>query len=366
MTKADTRSSWIVVETMGSRTPTLVFDTDRTKNFGSINRRRHHQGDVVGAALRELVEEVRIGRQPGMRAVHPKSAPRTYLFGLPVFGPDDRVFAVQVLVSPDDDVEQVVLGKRAVGAFEWDPINQITYHGPTIETEILGVIDDPQVERVSPEIFKHFDEFPKMAELGAFIAEMGSRAVTDDDTFDSDLLMTGVDGRQRSAYMTFRAVSRGSDPWLMRGVVHDISDVRPPSASAGFNAALVRTAFTVADPPENSGIGHLNFPAKVITEWFHEPPAPLDRWASENAVFHDADQGLFDEQLEIVATGVAPDATFDVRVRFADTDWMTTTVHVRAALPGDLAQGLIRVTPVSPGPGQPPPAAPDTGTTRRS
>lgn len=57
----------------------------------------------------------------------------------------------------------------------WDPGTQLTHHGPTIETETLG-ITDPQTTRLSPEVSKYFEAFPREGELGTQVADIMSGA----------------------------------------------------------------------------------------------------------------------------------------------------------------------------------------------
>jgi hypothetical protein len=342
----ETRDSWLLVETMGMTRPTVVFDTDRPKRFTSINRRQNYADSAVTAVIVDLVEEVRAAGAPATREVRGSAGGTIRLFAGPIFGPEHIVFAVQVLITDDDDSGRFVAGRRRCGAFVWNPLDQVTYHGPTMESDIMGVDDSARhTQRVSPEVFSLFDEFPGMAELGAWAGEVLADRVDDDSTFASDLLMTGVDGVQRSAFMTFRAVrTRPGEHVTMRGLVHDVSDVRPPLPAAGFNAALVRSAFGMTEAPGDSGVGHLNFPTRIIIEWFHDPPAPLDRWVRENAEYHPDDRSALDDGIEELAGGSVDEVAFDMRVRFADTDWIPTRFTVRAAIPGDLGQGLVKVT----------------------
>ena len=218
----DVRESWLLVETMGN-TPTVVFDTDKAKRFTSINRRQHFNftDAAVTTAVVSVVDEVRTTGQLARGDVHVAGATTVYLFAGPVLGPDNIVFAVQVLISLDDSPERFIAGRRKCGAFVWNPTDEVTYHGPTMESEIMGVDESvPHAQRVSHEIFKLFDEFPRINELGKWTQQVQEDGVEDDSTFYSDLLMTGVDGVQRSAFMTFKAVRPALDEHVvMRGLV---------------------------------------------------------------------------------------------------------------------------------------------------
>ena len=102
----------------------------------------------------------------------------------------------------------------------------------------------------------------------------------------------------------------------------------------------------MTEAPSDAGIGHLNFPTRIILEWFHSPPPPLDRWTRENAEIHPDDRPVLDKNVDELAAGEVDEVTFDMRVRFSGTDWIPTQVNVRAALPGDMGQGLVKVTPL--------------------
>ncbi|WP_299577434.1 GAF domain-containing protein [uncultured Williamsia sp.] len=345
----DAGDSWLLIETMGTGTPTVVFDTDKPKRFTSISRRQRFTDSTITVGLVGIVDEVRRDGQPAHRRFATNTNDTLSLFAAPILGPDSVVFAVQVLITGTDDPGAFLAGRRKCGAFVWDPTDQVTYHGPTMESEIMGVDESvPHAQRVSPEVFSLFDEFPRINELGAWTSEVLADEVEDDSTFYSDLLMTGVDGVQRSAFMTFKAVRPApGERSIMRGLVHDVTDIRPPMPAAGFNAALVRSAFGMTEAPTDAGIGHLNFPTRIILEWFHAPPAPLDRWTRENAEIHPDDRSVLDKNVDELAAGAVDEVTFDLRVRFADTDWIPTQANVRAALPGDLGQGLVKITPLT-------------------
>ena len=332
---------WILIECMGNAEPTLVFDRVRPRRYSSIRRRDNLRSSQVTAALFTMVGDVAGSRSKVRRVISADKNESLMMVAHPVEGPAGSVYGVQVWVGLEHELPPP---RRLVGAFLWDPATQLTHHGPTIETEILGIAD-PQTTRVSPEVFKYFEAFPREGELGTYVADIMSGSITDGEAFDSDITIRRDDGDLAQVYMTMRAVKNRDDTWGLRGIVHDITDVREPSSAAAYNRRTARVVARLVDG--EWGIGHVDFATGIVTEWLTEPPAPLDRWATQNAEFHPDEVSTVMEAQIAVATERVPRAEYVVRVRFSEGPWHGARITLTAATAGSNGHGLMRVESAS-------------------
>lgn len=332
------RNGWTVIECMSAGDPTLVFDGGRPRRYGSVRRREHLKSAQITTAILAAIDEVKSSRAEIQKPVAVEDHPPYILHALPIMGPFETVYGVQVYFG---DKGQTPPPPRRAGAFLWEPSTQLTHHGPTIETDILG-ITDPQDVRVSPEVFKHFEVFPREGELGPYVADIMAGRVEEGETFHSDLTLRKEGGELAQAFMTMRAVLDPAGQWGLRGIVHDISDVIEPEPTYAYDRNTARSAARLTDG--DWGIGHIDFPTRIVTEWLTPPPEPLDRWATQNAEFHpDDDAEVMQAQLA-VATGREIRAVYQARVRFPGVPWWYTAIFtITAATAGAKGHGLIRV-----------------------
>lgn len=358
-----TPTSVLLIETMRPDDPTLVFDTDRTREFSAAGRLQHHRDPDLTRALRELVADVVRTRESDVRPIKLHSGRYLAAAATPKFGPDPEVvFAVQVVLA-DPDTMPIERPVRTVGTLEWSSKTNLYHHDPIIETEIMGV-DDPKATRSTQEVYKLFETMPKFLELGKWASDfMADPEGMDGDTFTADLRMKQVDGKTYlDTFMTFRALAQVKGVPVIRGLVHNISDLKQPTPEMTFNHNLMRNAFNAMDLDSNSGYGTVNFPTNFLVEWYQDPPEPLSRWATEDAVFDEHNRRIFEEQVAEVAEGVSKSSTRRLAVSFEGTGPMLLSVTVTEGTPGKLGQGFLQVTPIEPAPGNnPPPPSSESG-----
>lgn len=328
--------TWSVIECMGNGNPTVVFDGTKPRRYVSIRRRDEYRNANVTAAIGKVVSDVVQTKQRVELSLRIDNYPDLTMIGLPVVGPFEVPFGVQLWLGPQDEEPTP---PRLIGAFDWDPKTLITHHGPTIESQILA-IEDIKDQRVSPEVFRHFEYFPRDAELGPFITEVEEGRADDGETFDSPLTIKRADGVITQAYMTMRAVQRG-ETWSLRGIVHDVTDVQPPDTARAFDRRTARTAANMADG--DWGIGHFDFSTQIVTEWPKVPATPLDKWVVSNAEYHPDDLEHISEAQKELVEGTAEKVEYVARIRFADDDWISVKFTLTAATPGPNGHGLMRV-----------------------
>lgn len=343
-------SKWFVIETLSPTPvyePRLVFEDGATREFKAIHRRRTLPTSAVTKKIKQVVETVRASGRENAGHTLLDSGQKLHFFAAPSLGPGNVVFAVQLLITSRDNADIFLDGRRKVGCFVYDPQSKNTFHGPTMETEIMGL---PQTSsgatRASAEIFSLFEKFQKLDELSVFTNRIGNGTSPEGDNFSSLMEMKGVDGRRRSTFMSFRPHAE-ADGLIMRGLVHDITDVqKPENAEADFSSlALARTAFAMASPPASYGFGQLDLRNCVVLQWLQDPPPPLDLWTTSVPQYKGLDADTFEEQAHRILTRAASETTFTIHVRFRDADtWTPTEVHMRPVGTGESSQAIVRVT----------------------
>lgn len=344
MNSTENSSTWNIVEWMADGEPTLIFDGKKPRQYVSIRRREHYRQLDIDAAILDAVKAAVTSFERVEQSVTVKEGyPPLQLIADPILGPLGVSYGAQVWIGPTN---QPVPPVRAIGAFEWDPATEITYHGRTIETEILGHTE-PKEQRVSPEIFRHFEAFPREGELGRFIAEMNANLVEHGAVFDSRLTLKRMDGVVRQAYMTMRAIRKDKGAWMLRGLVHDISDVEKPQLTDTYDRRTARTTAALIAGDDPVGIGHIDFATGIVADWLTPPPAPLDGWLVHNPEFHVDNIAEMNAAQLRLAKAETTKEEYRAWVRFPDTDWIEAKFLLAAATPGVFGHGLIRVEVVA-------------------
>lgn len=348
-------TDWIVVETMGNSDPDLVFKSGQACSFASIGavQREYLRGSrKVQKCVLELIRRVAASREPFTAteiASDNKAGRKEYsLAALPVFGPRNEVFAIQLWIGPPGESPPA---PRLVGAFEWNPNDRVTYHGPNIEQDILG-IDNPQPERVTAEIFKHFLAFEEEPRLRSFAQGIAEGILSDGEPFAAEIIV----GHERDpdnqlryrCYMALRAVHRrDTNQWVMRGVVHDINDTKPAQPT-DLDRHTARLLAALASEGGEKGIGRLDFATGIIAEWLAPPPYPLDAWLTRNETYHPDDLATVTEIRHQLIEGRVERVSYQAKLTF-DKDgrrpplWHSARVTIVADTLSSQGQGMITV-----------------------
>lgn len=341
MTSPSPTSGWAVVEMMGDDR-TLIFDEHEPKGFTGINRPNiggRSRRNSIGKALNTLALDIKAGEdQPQL------DRDGVRLTALPVMGPvrDCEPYAAQVWVTPTDD--PTPLHPRTIGTMLWDPRNNgsgadpITYHHPITDGTILGY-DPPQEERVSSQIFRHYQKYPQEHVLGPWVRGIMSGHIPTRETFNDVLDITRVNGDLLRVHVAMRAVKLDGT-YVIRGVIHDISDFQSPVAWSGFDKQTARAAIRAfAGEDGDKGCGHVNFATGIVLEWIIKPPGALGVWEKQNAQWDDEE--LYFSNLERAKNGER--ISFTANIRFSDGSPHLISATIVPANPGDSGNGLLIV-----------------------
>ena len=335
-------SGWVVVEMMGDYR-TLIFDGHEPKGFTGINRPNtggRSRRSKVGTALNNLALDIEAGETrpeadcDGMR-----------LTALPVMGPaqNPEPYAAQVWVTPADD--PVALHPRTIGTMLWDPRNNgrgadpVTYHHPITDGTILGY-DPPQESRVSSQVFRHYQKYPQEHILGPWVRGIMDGQAPTRETFNDVIDINRVNGELLRVSVSMRAVKL-DETYVIRGVIHDISDFQSPAPWSGFDKQTARAAIRAfAGEDSNKGCGHVNFATGIVLEWTMKPPGALGVWEQENARWNDEE--LYFSNLERAQNGER--VSFTAIVRFSDGSPHLISATIDPANPGESGNGLFIVS----------------------
>ncbi|MDF3285046.1 GAF domain-containing protein [Gordonia sp. N1V] len=333
----DTQATWLLVEAMGDRC-TVIYEYDSPRAFQTLERARIvHARRGLADSIKELVLKMKSG----------DPSPKLDIYGdlrlaaEPVMGPerDPHLYAVKVWIGPID--AQVPTESRIVGTMMWDPTDKgdpITYHDPVTDGVILGY-DPPATQRISAQVFRHYQYYPKEHLLGPWVEAIKDGRKPAADTFDAKIDLTRTDNQLLRVFIAMRAVKAGTSH-AIRGVIHDISDVDPPTEWSGFDKQTARSAIsaTVGDD-RTTGWGHVNFATGIVLEWYTTPPGDLRVWEFQNARW--ADEREYFSYLERAKNGER--VSFSTVVRFNDEIPRSVKVAISPANPGDVGNGFLIV-----------------------
>ena len=335
----DKVGGWIVIDTSYAAEPSVVFDRDRVKEFAPIHRRKTLTHPSINSAVTIAAHAVRLSDEPHEQIVY-GPAQSIRLWALPIHGVD-AVHGVQVWLGFTDEEPTT---PRTVEGWSYDPNEKMTYHGPGVDKNVLG-IDEPRPAAVAvPQYFHQFDRFERELEAGQFVSAVGEGAVPEGHSFDGDVELTDGHGVQRTIHVTARGVGIGTEHPMVRGLLHDISDIQPPSGY--FERRLARDMAMVMGTTH--GVGQYDFTTQMVTEWLADPPAPLHRWKTAPPQYHPDECPRICDALQPLKDGRSEYVEMTVRLRFSDTDWIPATLGLRAAHAGSRGRGLLTVRPATP------------------
>ena len=335
------RSSWLVIEATSDE-HTVIFDGTRPRPYASLARRK--TGATLSTVeLNDLVGEI---IDAGDAAPVVRQLGDVGVVASPIMGPasDHAVYGVCLWIG--DDASALPEQPRTIGTMLWDPETLETLHCPITDGVILGY-DPPQERRVSTEVFKRFQHYPNEHLLGPWAAGIMEGTTPRDDTFDDELDIIRTDESLRHVYLTMRVVDVDGRN-VIRGIIHDISDLYPPRGHRGFDRQTARASFKmVADVDGDHGYGHVNFATGIILEWFVAPPGPLAVWETQNVKWDNEDCYL--QYLQKAKDG--EQVEFSTVVSFDAGERFPVRVTIHPSNSGEDGNGVIIVSPATPPPG---------------
>ncbi|WP_128645607.1 GAF domain-containing protein [Rhodococcus sp. BS-15] len=334
---------WMVAEilTGDPAAATLVYEGAKRRDFTKLSRRSFANHPTVLEKILEVISEVAQDRTPRSKQARLPSGDEFAVQGVPIHGGTGEVFGVQLWVGrPDESIPP----RRTVGTFCWNARTDTTVHGNRIEEEILGMTPAAPEERVIPQIFRFFEAFDKQPQYLEFVGDLLEERLEEASQFGGQIDLRGEDHKLRRVYMTVRSSYESNGP-VIRGLVHDISDVEPPQPTS--DRQVVRETAALMSSTDR-GIGLVDLRSGIITEWLAHPREDLDAWASEVPQIHPGDQPKYETIRQSLSANDVRVAELILHVRFAHSDWIPVDVTITAVGREGPSQGLIQVGRATP------------------
>lgn len=315
---------WFLVETLlPDGQHTVVADGAKPKQWASLRRVRGELGSAVSDAIQVLVGDCVRDRQEHEQYVRgARGRDQLRVVGVPVFGPQQQVYGVQMWVGPD----AVAPPPGRVAAFDWDVDKKVAQVTP--EFGRYTGLEGDRATRSAPELFSRVERFDNRLEYFAMLVDfaVGSH-------WQGILAFRGNAGELRTYALSARTYVEGTNR-RVRNLVHDVSESIAPQQH--LDLANVRAIAAGSD-----GVGLVGLDFGVIYNWVSPPAAPLDRWITEQAEFDNPEQ--FVAACRQLRDRVAERRSLGLRVRFDDSEWFDIDVTLTVATFGPPAQGVIQV-----------------------
>lgn len=315
---AQKESGWLLVDTLSARDPGLLFESANTRGFKRIDRRENFRSSGVSDALTTAVGEV---RNTGSSLEARVAVPGVLLQAQPVFGPENQVYGVQVWLGGDgDDIDP----PRIAEAFSFGPDAAMTHHGPGVDSNIL-VVDALLPKRPSHDnIFSFYDDFAEIQKLGDYVDGVRDGSLAFGAVFQTDISLTDGMGRGRNIHVSMVSVPTASGRPELRGILHDITDIRPHTTN--YALALAKRLANDSDP--NVGRALIDLTTGIALDWLNPPRGKLDPWIREIPEFTDRGRETASNLRQRVVADASLYVQFETQIRFAsDTEeWIDVTV----------------------------------------
>ena len=320
---------WLIVETLSADKRAVIADGGKIKDWANIARARSY-GAAASARMVALVDACVASGSEQRELLTLRNSQTALIHAVPVLATFDVVNAVHLWIGPGD-VDPPA--RRSVAAWHFDVDEELNYQGQgdaSVEAILRVPEEQRRTVRAAQDNFQNimrFDDRLGYVEIVSNI-ELGK-------SWQGSIVMSAFDGRVHHLQMVARA-----DPHarVARGLFHDISDVSPPEPVVD-NAALRLLAAS-----SGQGTGAIDLNTAVIYDWFSKPTAPLDKWQYVSPEIEPTDHELLAAACKRLETSSERES-LTIRVRFDDTDWITTDVLITAINKDRAPQGLIQVTP---------------------
>lgn len=265
---------WLVIETLGfgdGIEPMVIAKGARKRNFT-----RRLEPARLKVAVYEVVSKVADTGRPVVES-HSSVGFNTAgaICGVPIFGPDEVVFGVQVWVGQSDTTPPQ---RQKIGSFSYDVDRQVTKHGPNQEG-VVGVGGAGTTQTLQ-EIWRMFDRFDDEEAYREYLDALTAGEVSTGQEFAAEVFITGDDGIQRRINMSVRAkVDRRAGSQIV-GLLHDTTELAQLTTSS--DRQLARAAARLAAQDPEAGLGQIDLNTGIVFEWLKTPPPPFDQWETDN------------------------------------------------------------------------------------
>ncbi|WP_410870686.1 GAF domain-containing protein [Nocardia sp. A7] len=316
---------WLLLETLTEDLePTLVADDAQAKQW-TESARLHRSIGLAPARL--AIDAVRrcAGGETSQRAV----VGATLMLAEPVRCAFGGVHGVQIWIGP---AYAPVRPRRRVAAWDFEADTELAHHGPGLEELVFArAPEQVQVVRTPPDAFGRMVRFDGRVDYFdmATRLEPGGR-------WQGEVDMLGDDARVRRFQMVTRA---RPDQHRVSALMHAIPELGDDAVAVDSDVTMLRAV----SQRSTVGVGFILLASAVIYEWAAEPPLPLDRWAVERPTIDPADMAVL--RAACAAAARQPDTVqrFELRVRFAEGEWIRARAELVTITTGATGHGLLRV-----------------------
>jgi hypothetical protein len=311
-----TASPWVLVATLADpKTWWVVAEGAQPRQWTRLSRTRIAGSSTLNRHIPPTIGQAISSREPQVRSLHLPSRVRMRIIAVPVLGPSEEVFAVQVWAGPR---LQPVPPRPAIGTLAWwNTRNGVASTDPTLERLIDSSVNNP-VTRALPDLMRHFERMDDTTGLLRLFDE-NTQPIT---LWCGTAVTAGITTRARRNLFLAAASVRADHGRTIRALVHDISDAQtlPPPTLQG---QLMRTV----PIRSNHAVGVTDLTTGLIYLWVETGPPPLDRWMYEIPETHPDDLARVAETRARLLAG-AHDAQITWRLRFDTTSWVTVHGHL--------------------------------------
>ncbi|MFE1592549.1 GAF domain-containing protein [Nocardia sp. NPDC058705] len=316
---------WLLFESLtGDHDPTLVADDAHIKPWTAPARLHRSVGP---ARARVVLDAVR--RCAACGDSERVDVGDSVVLAEPVRCAFDGIHGVQIWVGPAD---APVRPRRRVAAWDWDAVTELAHHGPGLEELVFArESDQVQVVRTPPDAFGRMVRFDGRVDY----FEMATR-LEPGGHWQGEVDMLGDDDGVRRFQMVTRA---RPDQRRVSALMHAIPELRDGTTAVDLDVAMLRAV----SQRSGVGVGIILLSSGVIYEWVADPPPPLDRWAVERPTIDPADFAALRSACAAVAAEPGATRRLDLRVRFAEGEWIRAQAELVTITTAATGHGLLRV-----------------------
>jgi hypothetical protein len=324
-------TAWVLVETFLPGLPrSVVAEGAYPRRFSRVARTRVAGSSTAAQHIPAIIEQTVTTGEPQVRALYPPSGEAMRVFAVPVLGPNDHVWAVQLWAGPRDAAAPL---RPEVGAMLWTASGGGLVHTTGALERILDSDSMRSADRTLPDLMRHFE---RIEDRTAFLHLFGDTPTP--KLWSGTAITAGVMSQAR-LHVSIAACGSGvGRTRTVQALVHDISAAYPVPAP-GMTTRLIR----VVPIPVQHAVGVVDLRTGLLHEWVSQGPPPLDRWLHQMPTIHPEDiTGLVALRAELLSG--TEHARNHWRMRWDDEeDWVVVAARWTVLTRGDAPQAMVDV-----------------------
>ncbi|WP_370465271.1 GAF domain-containing protein [Nocardia sp. CS682] len=302
---------WVVVETLGGPShPTVVMDGNYRRRFGNLTRVSTARTASLVRSLPAVVEECVTTGEPQLQPVLLPSGGTIWLFAIPVNGTETAVYAVLLWASSDPCIPP---SPPSVGALEWNARTGIATASAAAERMLDLAQEGESREWTLADVMCRFEWWEDRAGFLALFDPSGSA-----NEWTGTATIAGAGERARChVYVAARRCTSAAG-YVVRALVHDVTELEPPPRFDVHGAALRRIPTR-----ENHAVGLIDVGSWLVHDWIAIDDTPLHRWRYRDPEIYSGDMESIARCRASLLAG-AESSGCVMHVRFSEQDpWDT-------------------------------------------